>query len=316
MVTAISVFLTVVATNLLYYATYEAPMTHAYNFAFIAVFLFLLDTWLRKPNIKYTCFLGLVSGLIALIRPTNALILLLIPLWGIKNFKDILHRIRFLLRSWPKILLMIFMFFLVWLPQFFYWKYISGEWLFFSYGDRAWFFFNDPELINILFSYRKGWFLYTPLMLFACIGIAFLYRKYRELFFPVLLFTLLNVYILASWCFWWYGGSFGLRTFVDSYALLAFPLAALISFVMEKKKVWIASLLLLFFVLTFHNTFQIEQYRKGAIHYVSMTKVAYWETFGRLRPTKAYYDALEFPDYKAVENRIKEARKKREAKRK
>ncbi|MCK4829144.1 hypothetical protein KA005_76180, partial [bacterium] len=60
----------------------------------------------------------------------------------------------FLLKSYWRIALMIFVFFLVWVPQFFYWKEITGSYFYFSYQERAMFFFNDPEIINVLFSYR------------------------------------------------------------------------------------------------------------------------------------------------------------------
>jgi len=38
-----------------------------------------------------------------------------------------------------------------------------------------------------------------------------------------------------SWWAWWYGGSFGLRAFIDSYSLLIFPLAALLSYFYSGK---------------------------------------------------------------------------------
>jgi len=46
-----------------------------------------------------------------------------------------------------------------------------------------------------------------------------------------------------------------------------------------------------------------------------MTKKAYWETFLKLKPTQKYQDALEFPDYRGVEQRIIEAKQKRKSKR-
>ena len=72
--------------------------------------------------------------------------------------------------------------------------------------------------------------------------------------------------------------------------------------------------LLLFALLVWFNLFQTKQYKNGAIHYVSMTKGAYWETFLKSRPTQEFYDKLEFPDYKSVEDRIKAVREKRKAK--
>ena len=56
---------------------------------------------------------------------------------------------------------------LVWVPQMIYWNEMTGHWLYFSYGSDERFFFGDPAIIKGLFSYRKGLFIYTPLLLFA-----------------------------------------------------------------------------------------------------------------------------------------------------
>jgi hypothetical protein len=202
-------------------------------------------------------------------------------------------------------------FILVWIPQFLYWHKITGSYFYFSYGDRAWFFFNDPQIINVLFSYRKGWLLYTPVMLFSLIGIPFLIKYWKEAFLPVLVFTMLNIYIISSWCFWWYGGSYGLRALIDSYGILAFPFAAFVKWLLEQKILVKTIVLFLFLFFISHNIFQIAQFRNGAIHYISMTKKAYWESFGKLKPTPQFYKFLEFPDYKGVEEKIRQAKMKK-----
>jgi uncharacterized membrane protein len=118
---------------------------------------------------------------------------------------------------------------------------------------------------------------------------------------------------LASWCFWWFGGGFGSRGFIDSYGIMAIPLAGFFHGIFSLKKKWLnAVVIVITFVMIYFNTFQVRQYMNGAIHYVSMTKKAYWETFGKLRPTEDYYDYLEYPDYESVERRILEAKGKLE----
>ena len=310
--TAISLFVVVIGTNFLYYSSKEATMSHLYNFSFIVFFIYNMVIWLEKPTISKTILLGFITGMIVLIRPTNVLVIVLFLLWGVSSWNGFLDRIKFLLKSYWRITLMIFVFFLVWVPQFLYWKEITGSYLYFSYQERAMFFLNDPEIINVLFSYRKGWLLYTPIMIFSFIGILFLYKQNRELFWPVLIFTVLNIYLLSSWCFWWYGGSFGQRTFIDSYGILAFPIAAFTQWFLKKKAFLNIMLLALFAVFVWFNLFQTKQYKHNAIHYNSMTKGAYWETFLKLKPTQEYYDKLEFPDYKSIEERIKKVKEGQE----
>ncbi len=310
-VTSITLLSLAIGTNLLYYVTYEAPMSHAYSFSLIIIFLYLLIGWLEKPGYGKTILLGLVTGMIVLIRPTNIIVIFLFFLWGIVSWKSFVRRIGFLLRYYKQILLMILAFFIVWIPQFLYWKAISDSYLYFSYGDRAWFFFNDPQVINVLFSYRKGWLLYTPIMVFSLIGIPFLLKKHKRSFLPILIFLLLNIYIISSWWDWWYGGSFGLRAFIDSYGILAIPFASFTDWVISRKLFLKILFLTLFALLLFFNLFQIAQYRHGAIHFASMTKQAYWETFGKKTPTDAFYEKLEYPDYKGIEERIKKLREER-----
>jgi len=232
--TAITLVVIVLGTNLFYYATYEGPMSHAYNFALIAIFIYFTPVWYKKINTWNTVIIGFLFGLITLVRPINVIVLLFFILYGVNNMKSLRERILLLLRSYKYILLMILVFFIIWIPQFLYWKYISGSYFFYSYSDQR-FYFNNPQVMSSLFSYRKGLFLYIPLMAFAYLGIPFLFRKYRGFILPVAITALLNVYVLSSWCFWWFGGGFGPRSYIDTYAIMAIPFAALTSQVLKGK---------------------------------------------------------------------------------
>ncbi len=294
-VAAVSMLLIFFATNLFYYSAYEPTMPHVYNFSLFAVFIFLTLKWYETPNYKYSVLLGLLSGLIILTRPSNILIILFFIFWDIKNSEDLKTRFKTFYANLPKLILMAVMAFLVWIPQLLYWKMQTGQFLYFSYGDES-FFFNDPQIINGLFSYRKGWLLYAPVMFFALLGIFFLKGKLRAFFYPILIFTIFNIYVILSWWSWWYGGSYGLRAFIDSYALLIIPLAAFIDYfytVMKKRAV----VLIIATLFIFHGVFQTFQYYYGAIHWDSMTKEAYWDSFGHLHPSAKFQSLLKAPDY-------------------
>jgi hypothetical protein len=293
--TAIVLLVLFFGTNLYYYSTYESPLSHVYEFSLAAVFMFCTIRWHETPDLKYTIINGLLLGLISLIRPTDIVILLFFILWGVKDLPDAGKRIGLFIQKWYLVLTMAFFFLLVWIPQFLYWKYISGHYLFYSYDSTSHFDFLSPHIIKGLFSYRKGWLLYTPLMVFSLTGILFLVRRYRGIAIPVGIYTLFNIYIVLSWFCWWYGGSFGLRAFVDSYAVLSLPLAAFITWSVKQKPVIRFVIIVVFVMLIFFNLFQTAQYRKGAIHYANMTKKAYWETFGKLYPTVKFYEYLKDP---------------------
>jgi hypothetical protein len=56
------------------------------------------------------------------------------------------------------LLIMIAATILVWLPQMIYWKYVTGQFLYFSYGDKGKFFFTNPQVINTLSATGKAGF--------------------------------------------------------------------------------------------------------------------------------------------------------------
>ncbi|MGM0622230.1 MAG: hypothetical protein ACQETJ_14345, partial [Bacteroidota bacterium] len=205
------------------------------------------------------------------------------------------------------VLIMLLFFFLVWTPQFFYWKAVTGEWIFYSYSTKdASFFWGNPQIFDILFSYKKGWFVYTPIMFIAFLGIFLLRKRMKKAFWPILIFTILNIYVQSSWWSWWFGGAFGLRAFIDSYGIMAIPLAMVLDAASQKKflKYAVPAVLI---VLIWYNTFQMRQYTKGAIHFWWNNKEAYWENFLRLHPSNEYWDMVRVPDYYLARKGIYEA---------
>ncbi len=300
-VTALTLLLLVFGTNLLHYITEEPTMTHAYNFSMISVFLYLLIRWFENPGVKFALLTGALAGLITLVRPSNVIVIILLVFWGITSFRDLGERILFYLRKFHLVALMIVAFFLVWVPQFLYWHYVSGSFLFNTYSSAgAGFFFDNPQVCAILFSYRKGWLLYTPLMGFALLGLFALYRQHKKLFFPVLIYLLINVYVISSWWCWWYGGGFGQRSFIDSYGLMAFPLAAFLTWVFRRKLFITIIFSAFLFLITALNAFQVYQYKQGLIHFVMMTKKTYWMQFLSTKVDRRYWNMLVFPDYNAA----------------
>ena len=298
MVTALTLLLLGLGTNLYYYSTHEAVMSHSYNFVLITIFLYTVLKWYEKSTWSRTFLLGMLFGLIVLIRPTNMLILILFVLWGVDSWSSFTERIRFFLRNIPKVLLMIFAFLLPWIPQFLYWHMITGQIMYYSYGahgDR--FFFNNPHIIESLFSYRKGWLLYTPLMIFAIIGLLPLRKIIRGSTLPISLSLILIVYLMASWWTWWFGGGFGGRIYIDMYGIMALPLAAIIAAILANKKRLVQYSMLGF--LTFLMVFQLLQTRHyvgTVIHWDSTSKKSYWLNFMRLRHTGEYHHLLSIHD--------------------
>jgi hypothetical protein len=298
-ITAFTLIVLVLATNLLYYVTYEPGMPHAFNFAFNVCFLFLTIKWHEKPGILNSTGIGFLTGMISLIRPTDVIIVLVFILWRVNSFNAVKGNIVLFLKNWYLILVIMFFSILVWMPQMLYWKHFTSHFLYNPYHDSGFrFFFDNPQIYLSLFSYRKGWLLYTPVMLLLIPGFIVLYRKYREYFWPIIIFFLINLWIISSWCLPWYGGSYGQRAYVASYSILAIPLAAVFSAIFpERKTLGFISGIVIAGLFVFHNLFQLKQYHHGAIHYVSMTKEAYWDSFLHINPSPRLKYLLSFPDY-------------------
>ncbi len=290
-VTALVLLVVVMGTNLFYYSTLQAAMSHVYNFFLFTVFIWLSIRWHETPKWHNTILLGLTFGLISLIRPTNAIIILFFLLFNIHSIESLKSKIALIAQHPVQVILFTLAAFMVVLPQLLFWKSNTGQWLYYSYSDEG-FFFNNPQIFSGLFSYRKGWLVYTPVMAFALAGMFFLPKWRKSMFLPILVFTLVNIYVIYSWWSWWYGGSFGSRPMIESYAMLAFPLAAFVRHFdgrrLAKKMVY--SILL---GLTALNLFQTMQYKYGIIHHDEMSKSAYWHIFGKVSGDLWLYDKLE-----------------------
>ncbi|MBP7497528.1 MAG: hypothetical protein KA792_07700 [Bacteroidales bacterium] len=272
-------------TNLLYYITNESAMAHCYNFTLFTVVIYYTLKWYKKQEIKYAAIIGFSSGLITLIRPTNIIILLVPLLFGVVNFKGIIDNLKLFYKHKYQILLAAGLFILIIAPQLIFWKMASGQWFYYSYSNEKLEFAN-PHIIEGLFGFRKGLFIYTPIIALAFIGIFFmLNRKSKLSKFTILLisFNVINIYIVLSWWNWWYGGSFGQRAFIESFALLAIPMADLYQWFSAKKIVLKLSLIIIVLAFVFLNCFQIIQYSRNIIHWDSMTKEAYKAVFLKLK---------------------------------
>jgi hypothetical protein len=279
--TLLSVFL---GTNLLYYTISFNLLTHGFLFTLNCLLVFYTIKWYNSFKSIFIIGIGFIIGLSILIRPTSIFILFIPALWGCFTIGDIRQRLQ-LLWSFRLILFIALLVGLTpWIPQVTYWKIYTGDYFYYSYGQEG-FNFLKPNLINVLFSFRKGWLLYTPIMMFALVGFYFLYKQRSKIFIPLVISFPLTVYVLASWWCWSWGGSFSIRAFVEYYAFLAFPMAAFFAYLMEtihfkKPLIGVITLLILF------NLLQTYQYTRVIIHWDNMSKDAYLYSLGKFNYTK------------------------------
>lgn len=215
----------VLGTNLLFYITRAPIMSHVYSFFLFSLVIYLTPELYRHLSWKYFGWLGTLIGLIVLIRPTS-LVLLLYPIfYGVYAKKDILPRLQLLWHQLPKLIFALFLALLVWLPQFIYWKYISGDWLLYSYQNEGFTNWASPKVFSLFFAPLNGWLIYNPVLAFALVGFFWVVKRQGIQGLATLAIFLLTTYLFASWWCWHFGGGFSIRSYVDFLPLLAIPLA-------------------------------------------------------------------------------------------
>ncbi len=265
----------VFATNLAHYTILEPGISHAYSFACITGLLWNIRRFSLEGKYKNWYYACCLMGITVLLRPVNAVVVLFIPALfnNFNSFKD------FLLKLFRKKSLffigclftvsVIFIQSLLWYLQ-------NGHWYVWTYlGER--FFWDNPQFFNVLFSYRKGWFVYTPFMILLIPAIVYVMYK-RQWFrgFLAMIFWCVTLYITSSWFCWYYGGSFGMRPLIDFYAPAALLIALMLSAIKTKPR----KILMIVAGLTVPlNLVQSYQLDHNILHYDSMDKEKYWEVF-------------------------------------
>ncbi len=298
--TALTLICISLGTNLFYYTTTEGPMSHASLFCLFTLFLYFTIKWHEKPAYRTMAMLFSVAALAVVIRPISVMLAVFFLLYNISGKNTLPGKIKFYLAHYKHFLLGFSVALLVALPQLVYWKTYGGQWLYYSYGNER-FFFNDPQIINGLFGYRKGWLVYTPVMILSLCGFFFLRRRTPEVFFPILIYVILHIYVIFSWWCWWYGGSFGMRAMIEAYALLALPFAALWQYLWLKLKPAFFLAIAFSVFCIYLNGVQSLQYRQVIIHWDSMNKAYYWAVFNKLSwPDEQTRSLLVAPDYEGA----------------
>lgn len=293
-IAAILLVLITLGTNYWQMAASETIMPHGNSFALNCVLLWMIIKWHEQPTFLRSAGMGLLFGVGVLMRPTEVFWILVPLLWNVSSWKTFIEKFRFIKTHLPKILLFAVAFVAVLFIQLSYWKYTLGTWV--AYGYEESFAVLSPFLYQCMFSFKKGWFLYTPLMLFCFAGFYFVWKKRREIFWALAVFVVIHTWVIFSWECWWYASSFSQRGAIDMYAAMTIPLGFLLVALGDAKK-WIRVLtgaLIAFCVVL--NVFQVWQYNHQILHEERMSADYYWRIFGKTTCDPADRTLLE-PDH-------------------
>jgi hypothetical protein len=268
-------------TNLIFYTIIEGSMTHVYSFALVTLFLYSTFRLFNEENGKWFLLSVFLFSLIVLIRPFNGLMILLAPfLFYLSvspggSFLKIVLNIKNLLSGLAIMIIMFSIPLLLWYSH-------TGQWIVYSYGDEH-FNFTDPHFFSILFSYNRGWFVYTPIAFLSMAGFAGLFKENRKSFFWLLGFLLIFTFISSCWWMWYYASKCGQRIFVDFLALVGILLLYLFRWIKEKNILRNGMTLLLFLLLGL-NLVQFYQHSRWIFPSVDINRKIYWNAFFSLHP--------------------------------
>ncbi len=236
-ITAAALATVLFGTNLFHYATFDSSYSHAYSFCLLALFLYLCEGWHRSPRVARSVGVGAVAGLIVLVRHTNALFLVCLPLYGVTGVSTLRERLRELRRDWRLVAIMTATTAAVVAPQMALYYQATGRPVVSAYGALG-FDFRHPHLAGVLFSPQKGLFFWSPILVLACAGLAWLWRTghtARAFITGAVLFLVIDTYLIASWWDWQFGGSFGHRGFTDALPVFAIGLAGFFTWAGQRR---------------------------------------------------------------------------------
>lgn len=287
-ITSVLLLLLVLATNYFQLTAFDGYLSHNYLFTVYTFILWYTIKWHEKPNIKYALGLGISLGLAILSRPNEMVALLLPVLWNIYNRESFQAKVLLFKKHFPHLLVAGFSLALIGSLQLLYWKYTTGSWLYYSYNNAGeGFDFTHPYILQVLFSFRKGWLIYTPVMAFALAGFLILYKRNKALFVPLLVYFIVNLYIISSWTCWWYaGGSYSQRALLSSYVILLLPMGYMIDYLLNRQKLIRVLFIGLLSLLLILNLFQTWQWVHGIIDGTRMSKAYYFAVFAKTHATE------------------------------
>lgn len=243
----------IIAGPVYFYTFGSTPFSHVYTLLLFACLGHLALNIKERIRGIQLLYLGLLLGLIALIRPTNVTIVLLFPfLWG--SGSDFFQFIKTLISKQFKLLTLTVLGFSGMISiLFLLWKWQTGHWMVWSYNGEG-FDFLHPHIWEVLFSFRAGIFTHVPLILISSLAAILLIFKFKQTeYYGLLAYFIINVWIFGAWWCWDYESPFSMRPLTEHALFLFIPIIAI-----YRPFIWQKLMLFFFFLLGFYRILQSD----------------------------------------------------------
>lgn len=278
-ITAITLFIFFTGTSFFYFSTLGSDVPHIYLFALISSLIYWTIKWHEEQKFKYILFLAISMGFIIAVRPSDMFIAIIPLLWGVYNYATLKNKLNLIYKKRGQFLFALLICFLFILPQLIYYYRYTGSPIINVYDNpAATLDLMHPRFAYVLVGFRKGWFIYSPLIILGFVGLFMMRKSHKDYFLASVIYFALLIYLVASFSSLL---SFGWRAFLQSSALLVLPMGFFVDYLI-RQKILVQSVLFIlisgFIVLTVHQAYQI---RLSVLDGSRMTRKYYFAILGK-----------------------------------
>ena len=279
--TALLMTLVVLGTNYFQVITGNSPSPVNYLFTCYALILWFTIKWHEKQEWLSACLLGVMLGLTILISPADFAVILIPFFWNVMDRNSFIEKMKFFKKHIQQVALSFLLMIMLLAPLFFAWNFFMNEFHYFGYSGKGLVYLLARYFWQVLFSFKNGWLIYTPLMIFLVAGFYMLGEKNKKIYYPVFFLFLVNFFYFSSWSSFHSHVNLGFQALVPTYVILSIPIGYLLSYILDRgifSKIF-AGLVFGFFVIL--NLLQTWQYEKGILIPDVMNAGYYSALFGR-----------------------------------
>jgi hypothetical protein len=233
------------STTLIFYSFDTPSFSHLYSFFLFGLFSFLVLKLGELQSSKVFFLLGMILGLIVLVRPTNGLVVLIIPFLlvsqvRLKSFFTALfkNKAKYFWFGLGGFILIISLLLMIWKLQ-------SGSWILWPYSGEGFNFLN-PKVFASLFSFRNGLFLHSPVLILSFIGAFQIFRRNKYQAITWAIYFTFNFWVITAWWCWDYESPYGSRALTEHLFFLLIPA---VYFCLHSAKKVVVTVLIIFCVL-------------------------------------------------------------------
>lgn len=275
--TAALLLIVVFATNYSHHMTYKNLETVNMLFTLMCWLLWSTMRWHEEHRFPQLLQIGVAITLMSLVKPSEVLAVIIPVLWSVYSIPTLKEKIALLRRYRLHLVTVFGVCLLIGSPQILYWYLKTGHFFYDSYKNPGvGIDLLHPHTWHVLFSARKGWLVYTPVMLLGLIGFYFFLKQRKAIATALFTYFCVSFFIISCWTEWWYGAAFSCRPVIISYPILAIAMGTFFQQMKSSAARWsIGIFAVLCFLL---NQFQWWQLREGILD--------------PYRTTPAYYHAI------------------------